>query len=132
MARHAAAAALEGLLPAGTELRYNGAVVSGSIGAVWEPAPLPPACVARAAVLRAAELRLELPLRPMEPVAEAEARLSGAEARLAGAADEATRRRETPLVEQARRNLRKVMDWGTGERRVPVWVYHRARHRTDT
>ena len=103
--------------------RGKGAVVSGSIGAVWEPEPMPADHVANASVLQAVELRLQLPLRPMEPEPEAEARLSAATARLAAATDDATRRRETPLVEQARRRLRSVQDWGSGDQTVPVWVW---------
>ena len=66
-----ALSALEGMLPAGHGLRYEGIVESGAPLAVWLPAPFQPS-----ATLAGGTVDVPLPLKPMPTEAELEAQLA--------------------------------------------------------
>ena len=71
-----ALAALEGMLPPGQALRYEGVVESGAPLAVWLPAPFEPS-----RVLAGASVDVPLPLKPMPSEEQLEAELAATDDR---------------------------------------------------
>ena len=71
-----ALAAIEGMLPPGEALRYEGVAESGAPLAVWLPAAFTPS-----AVLAGEGITVPMPLKPMPSVAELEADLAATEDR---------------------------------------------------
>eukprot|EP01050_Picozoa_sp_SAG11_P005739 SAG11_NODE_416_length_9669_cov_7.135528_2_plen_183_part_00 len=110
--------------------------MSGAVIGLWPPRPLSLEGAAAAAcrTVRAVELPLSPPLAELDSMEVADATLRSAEARLAKLADVAVESGSTDgvtsdelglataLVEQARRNQRKVADWRSGAVKVSVWV----------
>lgn len=74
---YASTAALEALLPAGTELSYTGAIVSGATLAGWASAPLSSAPFG---LVRSTVVPVEMPLLPQLSLDECEANFEAAEA----------------------------------------------------
>lgn len=101
----ASASALEGIMPPGTELQYAGIVESGAPLATWRRAP-------REASRRldAARLDVEVPLKPMESVAEIERALKTCADRVA--------------QERLLRKRRVRAAVGDGQTsKIPVWIW---------
>jgi hypothetical protein len=71
-----ALAAIEGMLPPGEALRYEGVAESGAPLAVWLPAPFTPS-----SVLAGDGITVPMPLKPMPSVAELEDELAATENR---------------------------------------------------
>ena len=62
----AAAGAVESLLPAGTQLRYDGPIISGATLGAWQRTKLDPPAADRSFTLRSRTLRIDLPIKPHE------------------------------------------------------------------
>ena len=62
----AAAAAVESLLPAGTQLEYDGPIISGATLGAWKRTKLDPPSGDRSFTLRSRILRIDLPIKPHE------------------------------------------------------------------
>jgi len=100
-----ALAALEGMLPSGHALRYDGVVESGAPLAVWLPAPFEPS-----RVLAGGAVDVPLPLKPMPTVEELEAQLEVTEDRA--------------LAERLFRKLQILRNLSGGDHEVfPAWVW---------
>ena len=100
-----ALAALEGMLPPGEGLRYDGLVESGAPLAVWLPAPFEPS-----GMLDGGLVDVPLPLKPMPTVAELEEQLAQTEDRA--------------LHERLFRKLQIVKTLSGGDHHVfPAWVW---------
>ncbi|MDD9988455.1 MAG: neutral/alkaline non-lysosomal ceramidase N-terminal domain-containing protein [Spirochaetaceae bacterium] len=102
----AAAAAVESLLPAGTQLKYDGPIISGATLGAWKRTKLDLPADDRSFALRSRTLRIDLPIKPHEsPDAlkaahdEATRDLEAAQA----SADPIAIRNATALRERARR-----------------------------
>ena len=102
---YSALAALEGMLPAGQGLRYEGLVESGAPLAVWRPAPFEPS-----RALDGGVLEVPLPVKPMPSLEELEAQH-------AATGDRA-------LAERLFRKIQIVRNLGGGDREAfPAWVW---------
>ena len=100
-----ALAALEGMLPPGRALRYDGLVESGAPLAVWRPASFEPS-----EVLDGGLVDVPLPLKPMPTAAELEAQIAMTEDRA--------------LAERLFRKLQIVRNLSGGAHHVvPAWVW---------
>ncbi|MEW6753534.1 MAG: neutral/alkaline non-lysosomal ceramidase N-terminal domain-containing protein [Candidatus Latescibacterota bacterium] len=129
---YAALSAIESLPPPGTRMRYTGALVSGATLGLWEHEPLPAAELARAQVVRTAQLRLELPCRPSRARGELEERRAEWQrreetARASGRQDEV--RECCARVERLRRAVRRLEERpasGRADYRVQVWQFGQA------
>ena len=62
----AAAAAVESLLPAGTQLEYDGPIISGATLGAWKRSKLDPPAEDRSLALGSRTLRIDLPIKPHE------------------------------------------------------------------
>jgi hypothetical protein len=97
--------ALEGMLPAGQLLRYDGLVESGAPLAVWLPAPFEPS-----RVLDGGLVDVPLPVKPMPSVEELEAQRAVTEDR--------------PTAERLFRKIQIVRNLSGGDHQVfPAWVW---------
>jgi hypothetical protein len=102
---YSALAALEGMLPAGQALRYDGLVESGAPLAVWLPAPFEPS-----QVLAGGVVDVPLPVKPMPTVEELEAQHAATEDRA--------------MAERLFRKIQIVRNLGGGDHEVsPAWVW---------
>ena len=100
-----ALAALEGMLPAGHSLRYNGLVESGAPLAVWLPAPFEPS-----RVLDGGLVDVPLPVKPMPSVEELEAERAATDDRA--------------MAERLFRKIQIVRNLSGGADEVsPAWVW---------
>ena len=100
-----ALAALEGMLPPGHALRYDGIVESGAPLAVWLPAPFEPSHV-----LDGGLVDVPLPLKPMPTVEELEAQHDATDDR--------------PLKERLFRKLQIVKNLSAdGHHAFPAWIW---------
>lgn len=100
-----ALAALEGMLPPGQGLRYDGLVESGAPLAVWLPAAFEPS-----RTLDGSLVEVPLPLKPMPSVAELEAQLAATEDRVS--------------AERLFRKLQIVRNLSGGDHEIfPAWVW---------
>lgn len=78
----AAAAAIRGMQPPGTQLRYSGPIVSGAVIGAWTPEPLNPSARARTRLVRHCKLMVRVPVRALDTVAAAKENLERATMRL--------------------------------------------------
>lgn len=104
----AAAGAVESLLPAGTQLEYDGPIISGATLGAWKRTGIEPAAGGRGQALRSRILRVDLPIKPRESTAELQARheqATGALRAAEAAGDPIAIRDATALRERARRRL---------------------------
>jgi hypothetical protein len=100
-----ALAALEGMLPAGQALRYDGVVESGAPLAVWLPAPFEPSHV-----LDGGLVDVPLPVKPMPSLEELEAQRAVTEDRA--------------IAERLFRKIQIVRNLNGGDHQVfPAWVW---------
>jgi hypothetical protein len=100
-----ALAALEGMLPAGQALRYDGLVESGAPLAVWLPAPFEPS-----QVLTGGLVDVPLPVKPMPSLEELEAQHAVTEDRA--------------MAERLFRKIQIVHNLSGGDHQVfPAWVW---------
>jgi hypothetical protein len=100
-----ALAALEGMLPAGQALRYDGLVESGAPLAVWLPAPFEPS-----RALDGGLVDVPLPLKPMPSLEELEAKHAVTEDRA--------------MAERLFRKIQIVRNLSGGDLEVfPAWVW---------
>jgi len=100
-----ALSALEGMLPPGQALRYDGIVESGAPLAVWLPAPFEPS-----RVLDGGAVDVPLPLKPMPTLEELEAEHEAADDR--------------PIKERLFRKIQIVKNLSAGGHHVfPAWVW---------
>lgn len=123
----AAAAAVESLLPAGTQLEYDGPIVSGATLGAWKRAGIETASGGRGEAVRSRTLHVDLPIKPRESTAALQARhdqatdaLRAAEA----AGDPIAIRDATALRERARRRLLRaptLPDGGTTPFELGLW-----------
>ena len=101
----AALSALEGMLPPGQALRFDGVVESGAPLAVWLPTPFEPS-----GVLDGGLVEVPLPLKPMPTIEELEAQRAATDDR--------------PLAERLFRKLQIVKNLSGGDHQVfPAWVW---------
>eukprot|EP00035_Acanthoeca_spectabilis_P015676 m.314860 g.314860 ORF g.314860 m.314860 type:complete len:271 (-) comp16412_c0_seq18:1728-2540(-) len=125
----ATAATIIGMPTAGTQLTYSGPIVSGAVIGSWTPSPLPDILVSSLSALRTCTLTVRVPIRQLETSAAAKTRLEQAEERLVKVrsgdlVDDVSVRDATALVEQARRNLAKIVDFESSEPgRVKIWIW---------
>jgi hypothetical protein len=91
---------------------------------LWPPHPYPDEQLASCLPVRNAVHNLNPALVELDTIEAAQASLSEAEDRLESATDEADTKLQTALVEQARRNLRKVKDWRSGAVQISVYVHN--------
>ena len=102
---YSALAALEGMLPAGRALRYDGPVESGAPLAVWLPAPFEPS-----EALDGGLVDVPLPVKPMPTLEELEAQHAATDDR--------------PLAERLFRKMQIVKNMSGGDHESsPVWVW---------
>ena len=102
----AAAGAVESLLVAGTELTYDGPIISGATLGAWKRTGIDPGADDRAAVVRSRTLRIDLPIKPRESTEALQARHEQATSDLRSAqaaGDPIAIRDATALRERARR-----------------------------
>ena len=91
--------------PPGTQLKYQGVVESGAPLAIWRHAP-----VDVSGALSAHRTDIELPLKPMPPLAEIEARWRAC---------------EDPVLKERlarQRAVRKIVGDGTTSK-IPLWIW---------
>ena len=104
----AAAGAVESVLSAGTQLEYDGPIISGATLGAWKRTKLDPSADGRPFVLRSRTLHIDLPIKPHESPADLQARHDQAtrdlEAAQAGG-DPPAIRNATAMRERARRRL---------------------------
>ena len=104
----AAAAAVESLLPAGTQLEYDGPIISGATLGAWKRTKLDPPSDDRSFLLRSRTLRIDLPIKPHESPDALKAHHDQATRDLEAAhasADPIAIRNATAIRERARRRL---------------------------
>src|SRR3954447_5376204 len=102
---YSALAALEGMLPPGQALRYDGNVDSGAPLAVWLPAPFEPS-----RALDGGLVDVPLPVKPMPTIEELEAQRAATDDR--------------PLAERLFRKIQIVRNLSGGGHQVfPAWVW---------
>jgi hypothetical protein len=102
---YSALAALEGMLPPGQGLRYEGLVESGAPLAVWLPAPFEPS-----RTLAGGHVDVPHPVKPMPSLDELEAQHAAAVDR--------------PIAERLFRKIQIVRNLSGGDHEVlPVWVW---------
>ena len=102
---YSALAALEGMLPAGQALRYDGPVESGAPLAVWLPAPFEPS-----RTLDGGLVDVPLPVKPLPPLEELEAAHAAADDR--------------PTAERLFRKIQIVRNLSGSDHEVsPAWVW---------
>ena len=102
---YSALATLEGMLPAGHALRYDGPVESGAPLAVWLPAPFEPS-----PALDGGLVEVPLPVKPLPPLEELEAQHAAADDR--------------PIKERLFRKIQIVRNLGGGDHEPsPAWVW---------
>lgn len=104
----AAAGAVESLLHAGTQLEYDGPIISGATLGAWKRTRLVPPTGDRSFVLRSRILRIDLPIKPHEPQGALKAHHDQATRDLEAAqaaGDPVAIRDATALRERARRRL---------------------------
>ena len=100
-----ALSALEGMLPPGQALRFDGVVESGAPLAVWLPGPFEPS-----RVLDGGLVEVPLPVKPMPSVEELEAQRAETDDR--------------PLSERLFRKIQIVKNLSGGDHQVfPAWVW---------
>lgn len=102
---YSALAALEGMLPGGHALRYDGLVESGAPLAVWLPAPFEPS-----RTLDGGRVDVPLPVKPMPSLEELEAQHAATEDRA--------------MAERLFRKIQIVRNLGGGDTEdSPAWVW---------
>ena len=123
----AAAAAVESLLPAGTQLEYDGPIISGATLGAWKRTKLDPPADDRSLVLRSRTLRIDLPIKPHESPDALEAGHDQATRDLEAAqaaGDPIAIRNATAIRERARRRLLRgptLPDGGTIPFDLHLW-----------
>lgn len=108
---YAALSAMEALLPDGTEMRYDGPVISGATVGVWRHIPLEAVRQQRLEAFDTAEMTLDLPMMDLPTQAELDRQLAewqsreetaSREGRIQEAADSRAR------VERIKRGMRRI------------------------
>ena len=123
----AAAAAVESLLPAGTQLEYDGPIISGATLGAWKRTRLDPPADDRSFALRSRTLRIDLPIKPHESPDALKAAHDQATRDLEAAqasGDPIAIRNATALRERARRRLLRgptLPDGGTIPFDLHLW-----------
>ena len=123
----AAAAAVESLLPAGTQLEYDGPIISGATLGAWKRTKLDPSADDPSFTLRSRTLRIDLPIKPHESPDALQAAHDQATRDLEAAqasGDAIAIRNATALRERARRRLLRgptLPDGGTIPFDLHLW-----------
>lgn len=108
---YAALSALEGLLPDGTEMRYDGPVISGATIGVWRQSPMEAGRAQGLEAFDAAAMTLDLPLLDLPGQAELDGQLAEWTSREAAARQDGLDREAADCrahIERVRRAMRRV------------------------
>ena len=122
---YAALSALEGLLPDGTEMRYDGPVISGATIGVWRTAPVDAERAQGLEAFNAAAMTLDLPLLDLPGQAELDEQLAEWTSREKAAA-QAGLKKETAdcraRIERVRRAMRRIESIPPNRQSAPYGV----------
>ena len=108
---YAALSALEGLLPDGTEMRYDGPVISGATIGVWRQGPMDAGHAQRLETFDATAMTLDLPLLDLPGQAELDEQLAEWTSREKAARQDGLDREAADCrahIERVRRAIRRV------------------------
>ena len=122
---YAALSAMEALLPDGTEMHYDGPVISGATIGVWRHGPMEPGRRQRLAAFDSAVLTLELPLLDLPPQAELDRQLAEWQAREEAARREGKDQEAADCrarIERVKRAMRRVETLPPDRKAAPYGV----------
>ena len=108
---YAALSALEGLLPDGTEMRYDGPVISGATIGVWRQGPMDAVRAQRLETFDATAMTLDLPLLDLPGQAELDEQLADWTSREEAARQDGLDREAADCraqIERVRRAMRRI------------------------